>query len=193
MQFKNPWKVATAAASTALLALSMPASAAFITIDDSDLSNVTITAGDFEGGFSINGTLLTSGLGNVGSVTLADGGYTISGSWIDLGAARDARVDLLFALASDPAFATSGVEFGATSDGFDAILSGSFGGYIDPSFYFSTALPTLLQDGRTGNANVPFLSVAFISEAPNGVPTPSTLALVGLGGALLAFRRRRHG
>ena len=190
MKSKILWKVAAAAVSTTLLALSMPATAAFISVDDSDPLNITITAGDFEGGFFVNGNLLTTGVGNSASITLVDGGYTISGSWIDLGAADDTRVDLLFALAGNPGFSTSGIEFGAVSDGFNATLTGSFGGYIDPSLYFPTALPTLLQNGQTGIAGVPFLSVEFTSEVPTGVPTPGTLALVGLGGALLAFRRR---
>lgn len=67
---------------------SAPVSAAYVAIDDSDLTQVTITAGDFEGGFSVNGSLLTTGLGNSGSIMLADGGYSISGSWIDLGQAN---------------------------------------------------------------------------------------------------------
>jgi hypothetical protein len=131
---------------------------------------------------------LTTGIGNSGTITLADGGYSISGSWIDLGAADGARVDLLFALAGNPGFSTSGIEFGATSDGTLATLSGSFGGYIDPSHHFNTPLPTLLQDGQTGLSGMPFLSVSFVSEAT--VPEPGSLALLGLGGALLAWRRR---
>jgi len=55
---------AVAAFSVAALTLSVPASAAFITIDDSDLATITITAGDFEEGFFVDGNLLTSGLGN---------------------------------------------------------------------------------------------------------------------------------
>lgn len=192
MQSNNPWKAAAAAVSTALLALSMPASAAFIHIDDSDLSNITITAGDFERGFSVNGTELTSGLGNSASITLADGLlHTIGGTWDDNGLADNVRLDLLFALAGDPDFATSGIEFLATTAGGFATLSGTIGGFLDSSLYFSTTVTTLLQDGQTGGGAVPFLTVLFTSEVPpTSVPTPGTLALVGLGGALLALRRR---
>jgi hypothetical protein len=115
-----------------------------------------------------------------------DGGYSIDGSWIDLGLADGDRVDVLFALPGNPAFATSGVEFGATSDGTNATLSGSFGGFVDPTLYFFTALPTLVQNGQTGLGDMPFLSVSFISEA---VPEPATLLLLG-SGLLLAVRRR---
>jgi hypothetical protein len=175
------------AASIAGFALSAPALAAYISIDDSDPSTITITAGDFEGGFSVDGNLITTGLFESGSITLADGGHSIDGSWIDLGQAGNARIDLYFALPGNPNFTTSGIEFGTTTDGFMATLSGSFGGYIDPSNYFSTPLPTLAQNGQTGFSGVPFLSVSFTSES---VPEPTTLALMGLGLAGMVFRKK---
>lgn len=180
-----------AAAAVAIGAAALPAHAAFIAIDDSDPLTITITAGDFEGGFSVNGTLLTSGIGNSASVTLvdADGGYSISGSWIDLGLAAGKRVDILFAIDSNPTFTTSGLEFGVTSDGSNGTLNGTFGGYINPSLYFSTGLPTVSQDGHTELGGVDFLSVSFKSEL---IPAPGSLALSGLALLALPLLRRRR-
>ena len=185
-------KLIAALAAVFGVGFSAPALAAFIAIDDSDPANITISAGDFEGGFSVNGSLLTIGLGSSASLTLPDGGNSISGTWIDLGEANNTRVDLLFALPGNPTFTTSGIEFGVTSDGTNATLSGSFGGFIDPSFYFFTTLPTLPQDGGTGIGGVAFLSVSFISEGVGAVPEPGTLALLGLAAAVLLGLRRRE-
>lgn len=170
-----------------LIGLFGSAEAAYISIDDSDPTTVTITAGDFEGGFSVNGTLLTTGLGQSASITLPDEGYFIEGSWIDGGAADGTSVAIFFALAGDLSFATSGVEFSATSDGQMATLAGSLGGFVDPSLYFPSPVPTVLQDGRTADGSTSFLTVSFTSEAVN-VPEPASW-LLALGG-VLALRRR---
>ena len=183
------------AAACLAASLVVPSQAAFINIDDSDLTMITITAGDFERGFSVNGVLLTTGLGASGSITLPDSapGPLISGSWIDLGVTTaGSRVDIHFALPSDLAFSTSGVEFDGSTDGFFATLTGSFGGFIDSSQYFPINLPTTLQDGHTEFGSLPFLTVSFKSEAaPTAVPTPGTLSLVGLLLAGLPLVRRR--
>ena len=181
---------AAAVAIAATLGISAPASAAFINIDDRDASNVTITAGDFEGGFSVNGNLLTIGLGNSASITLSDGGHGISGSWVDLGQADALRIDIMFAFLADATAVTSGVEFGTSTNGSMGTLSGSFGALLGAP-YFSTNDATFDQnDPTTRTGNVPYLSVAFIPEAPVQVPEPGTLALLGMA-SLVAFSRRR--
>ncbi len=165
------------------------AHAAYISVDDSHPGEITLTAGDFEGGFFVNGSLITSGLGSSGSVTLPDEGYFIEGSWIDDGAADGTSVAMFFALPSDSSFATSGIEFSVTSDGRLATLTGSFGGFVDPSLYFPSPTPTFAQDGRTENGSTSFLTVSFTSEAA-AIPEPGTLVLIATAG--LALRRRQH-
>jgi hypothetical protein len=164
------------------------ADAAFLLIDDTDPATITVTAGDFEGGFSIDGTELTIGLGASASITLPDGGYSISGSWLDLGLGGP-RADVLFALTGTPSDVTSGIEFGTTTDGSSSTLFGSLGGFTG-SAYFFTALPTLTQ-GAVGVAGVPFLSVEFRSEPVAAVPAPMSLALFGVALLGLAGIRRR--
>jgi hypothetical protein len=165
-----------------------PAHAAYISIDDSSFSKITITAGDFEFGFSVDGVLLTTGLFQSGTITLDDAGHSFSGSWIDPSGAPSSRMDILFALPGNPTFTTSGLESAYSSSRGIGTIAGTFGGYIDPSLYFFTSTPTFLQDGHTEFGSLPFLSASFRSET---VPEPTTLVLVGSAGLALIRRRRR--
>jgi hypothetical protein len=168
-----------------------PANAAFITVDDTDLANITLTAGDFEFDFLVDGSLLTTGLGNSNSITLADGAaHTISGSWIDLGLSGGS-LDILFALPSAPTNVTSNLRFTTSTNGSVGTLTGDFGGYTGAT-YFSTGLATDAQNGQTIVDGVPFLSVSMASEAPAPVPEPATLTLLGVGLAGMVARRWRQ-
>ncbi|NWF84187.1 MAG: PEP-CTERM sorting domain-containing protein [Bryobacteraceae bacterium] len=171
-----------------LLALPSGLGAAYILIDDRDPNTITISAGDFEEGFYLEGNLFTMGLGNGNTQTLPDGGYNISGSWIDLGQSGN-RVDLLFTMPGDPSLVFSGIEFGTSTDGVLGTLNGSFGGATG-SYYFTTVLPTALQNGQALDGAAPFLSVRFISEAV--VPEPSTLLLLSVVAPIIIAARRRR-
>ena len=151
--------------------------AAYITIDDSALDTVTISAGDFEAGFYVNGTLLASGLHSHGSITLADGLlHSFYGTWIDLGYTTTGDTDRYFGIGSQ---VYSGVESGASTNGQYGTIEGLFVGF-DWANSFGPSAATMPQDGSLADFSRPYLSATFISEVV-AVPEPSTLALFGLG------------
>jgi len=179
----------------AALALGFTASAhaAYISIDDSDVNNITITAGDFENGFSVNGTPFAFGIGVSDSITLPDGGYGFEGSWIDLGASGNgATSQIYFSESSNPTSITSGVEADATSDGFNATLIGStFGGFTGGVYF--TAGGAFDQNSGTQVGGLPFLSIAFTPErTSSSVPDGGNSGLLlGLTTGLLGMVARR--
>lgn len=170
------------------LFVSVPAQAAYITIDDSDVNTITISAGDFEQGFYVNGTLLTIGLGSGGSITLADGSVdSYSGSWIDLGATTAGNTNHFFGLGTE---VYSGIESSASTDGFYGSIVGAFAGFDLGSSYGPNPA-TRPQDGSAVDFSRPYLSARFISEVA-AVPEPGPIALLGAGLLCMALMRRKR-
>jgi len=174
------------------LGLSVSAQAAYISIDDSDLNTITITAGDFENGFSVNGTPFAFGLGVSDSITLLDGGYTFEGSWIDLGLSGDGTSSrVLFSESSNPTGITSGIIATASSDGFFGSLSGSSFGGFNGLVYFTEA-GAFDQNSGTQTGGLPYLSISFTPEATGTVPEGgSSGMLLGLTTCVLGMVARR--
>jgi hypothetical protein len=171
--------------------LTAQSKASYINIDDSDVNNITLTAGDFEGGFYVGATLLTIGLGNSGSITIVDGGFgqTFTGMWIDLGQTPVAPINVYFGAGGT---VLSGFDGSSWTGGGLGQISGGFVGYSGASLFPGSNL--LPQDGHTEVGGLPFLSWSFRTENPNSVPdTTSTLALLSVSFIGLTALRRRFG
>ncbi|MCX5805961.1 MAG: hypothetical protein NT010_07830 [Proteobacteria bacterium] len=187
MRIRNTMIIALAFFALSLVFIA-PASAAYITVDDSNPFTVTITAGQFEGGFYVDGQLLTSGYDS-GSVTLLDGMHSFYGAWVTVGA-PDGGAQVLFAHTGNPTRVTSGLGiYWVNNDGIYSTFNGGFAGYAGPAGYFDTQLPTVSQDGHTEYSSAPYMGITFISENP--VPIPSGILLLAPGFlGLVALRKR---
>src|SRR5437660_912908 len=157
------------------------ASAAFISIDDTTVEgSVTITAGDFEGGFSANGVLLSSGLGTSGSLTVDEalGPLTFSGSWIDLGASGAGSTTQYMVEPSDPTTVSDILSQSWSTDGTFGTINGTF--TSDSGLGLGLLPPDAVPSGELVDFSHPFLSASATSDVAD-VPAPAALVLLGAG------------
>ena len=160
-------------AAAASLTLAGAAQGAFPIIDDSDPNTVTITAGGFEGGFFVNGELLTIDIGKSASITLPDEGHFLVGSSIDLDQTPAGVFTLLFSPTAGSNAVTSGMDVATSSDSGLGTIAVSFGAFTGQTYFLR--LPAFGQnDGEQGLA-LRFLHISVIPE-PTGVPAPASLS-----------------
>lgn len=184
----------------ASLALSFSASAAYVIIDDSDSNTITLTAGDFDGGFYVNEMLLTKGVGNSASQTFLDGiPVAIKFYWDTHGQyVYPDWASIYFGPVASPTggVITSGIEVVVPTDYILQpyyLMGGGFVGFDVSNYYGPTVHAVLEQNGQTGSGSFPYLTVSFKSEVASSVPEPAAATLMGVGLAVtLAYARRRR-
>lgn len=173
--------------------------AASILLDAANIPGlVTFTFGQFEGGFSINGSTPTTG----GSFTFGNGTQlNFTGQWIDLGAATSFARTVYWIDPNAPSIIHDILQWTVTPSGAAglATISGFFQseglGTLPPGVNPSDIIVNQ-PDGSHNpfNFSAAFLGGQVLTDLSNPIPTPepTTLALLGLGLLGVAYRRRRQ-
>ena len=175
------------------LGLCTQAGAAALIFDDINPNNlVRVTANDFEGGLSVNGSPFQSGLGNPASGDFSEANaLNFQGRWIDLGQSGSGSRTIYLVEAGDPTQISDILLYSWSTDGFFGTIDGVFASDLGNNLGL---LPNgvnpgdvFVENGQPVAFSLPFLSGAISSD----VPEPATLALVSLALAGVALTRRR--
>jgi hypothetical protein len=168
---------------TALGLLSLKTQAAKLTIEDGSDDKIKISADDFTGGLSVNGTLVQTGLGNPGSLTVSETtAFTFRGIW-ELPPRSTALVEtsatIYFVEASDPTQVSDIFTYTVTPKGGQLVeIDGTFQSDSENNLGTlpSTATNVIVEDGKAANFTVRNLSVNVRSDL-DAVPEPGSLAV----------------
>jgi hypothetical protein len=176
-----------------------PAHAASLVICDaaacgSPDPNITFSVGQFEEGFSVNGSQIQRGLGG-GSISVNEAGSfvdgaaqtTFTGTWIDEGATTPTSATIFFTEAGGGISDVLNYNY-STSSGL-----GTVSGYVISDTESALSVADLASLGITPTATVSetnafIFNNAFITASfQSDVPEPSTWAMMLLGFAGLGF------
>jgi PEP-CTERM motif len=160
-------------------------------------SGITFAVGNFEKGFSVDGTQLGIGLGNYPLATFASTSpISFSGSWDDNGETPTISQTYYFVNPGQPSGVVDSVSVQTSSnDGFGTI-TGTITSFIGMGT--EGTLPPgvppaniFLANGQPDTLTLPFLTATFV---PAAVPEPTSLmmaATAGIMGLGYWLRRRR--
>ena len=196
-----------AVSAIALIAPNSANAAAFGINDAGTEGSIIFTANDFEGGISLDGTLLQTGLNNLQSRTVSEGTagapitHTFSGTWITPGGLTPSTQTIAFQEGSTPTsqgvsdiltLAFSNTTLGGVAAG---LVTGTFVSDLDPSLLPLPPGATVVSEATPFVFSAPFLSGSVTSDVDvTAVPEPATLLLLSTGLAAGAgLRRRRRG
>jgi hypothetical protein len=160
-------------------------------------SGITFAVGNFENGFSADGTQLGIGLGNYPPATFASTSpISFSGSWVDQGETPTTSQTFYFVNPGLPSDVVDSVSFQTSSNGGFGTITGTITSFIGMGT--EGTLPPgvppaniLLANGQPANLTLPFLTATFV---PAAVPEPTSLmmaATAGIMGLGYWLRRRR--
>jgi len=168
--------------------------AASLLINDTDFvkPNIIITAGDFEGGFSVNGNQIEIGYTS-GSATISEalGVISFHGSWTDLGASGAGFRTIYMIEEGTLNLVSDILTISWSTDGETATINGTFQSDINEELGLGL-LPEVLGPTDIVTGELVDFSLPYLSATATSIPESSQAVLPLLGAGLFALRRRRR-
>jgi hypothetical protein len=172
--------------------VSSAAQAAVVIFDDTVPGEISVYANDFEWGASLNGDFFQLGLGNAANATIAgEGPVTFQGQWIDDGFSATENRTVYFVDAGNNTFVNGMLTYSRYTDGWDGFMTATYTSTATAGGLGLVPFGTDPSDIHVVGSGDFYFDGAFISGLVyTAVPAPGALALVGMGGLMVARRRR---
>jgi hypothetical protein len=178
----------------------VPAWSANITITDIT-DTISITAGNFEGGFSAGGITFTQGLfsNDTHDYNEADGAISFSGTWVTGGAAGSGSTTLYLVEALDPTVVSDILSYswGNSSSAGRTTITGSFTSDFENNlghladYQIGTNDRVVTEDGTPVGFSLAFLGGTVQSDV-DATPEPASVLYLGTGFGLLLVGLKKY-